>query len=308
MQTREIDVPRVSRIRGDVDHVRLAPAGLPPVGKDNQHLFGYVVGGIGRGKTTMLLNLLRLYLEEGAWDRLFWCSPTSGRDAKVHNALDPFRKRGTQIEYLEHFDIGRVEAVIEHDLARHELSQAYAPTWQRFKRLPVADDGQPELHHLTPQELELLEFFEWAPPPKYPRGKPTACLVIDDHLGDNSVFSRFMSGPLNRFVILCRHRRCSVFISSQSWTQTLPLSLRSMVNTFALYRCSNKKVRQDIAASLCDDDITPEQFMQMWSQATAGAHDAFVGFKLLPLEERYRRNLDEVFVLTGSHSTPPGKP
>ena len=67
MQTREIDVPRVSRIRGDVDHVRLAPAGLPPVGKDNQHLFGYVVGGIGRGKTTMLLNLLRLYLEEGAW-------------------------------------------------------------------------------------------------------------------------------------------------------------------------------------------------------------------------------------------------
>lgn len=297
MQFSKVSVPRLVPLSGDEDHVREGPEGLPDVGKDNQVLFGYVVGGIGRGKSTFLLNFLKMYLEAKAWDRVFWCSPTSGRDKKVKGTLNAFRALGVDIEYLDHFDMDHVTDVIEHHLSRHELGESYAPVYQKFRRLPSNEFGQPEIERLTGEELDLLDFFDWKPAPRYPRGKPTACLVIDDHLGDNTVFSRWMSGPLNRFVILCRHRRCSVFISSQSWTQTLPLSLRSMVNTFALYKCSNMKVKKDIAASLCDDDITPEQFIAMWDQATVGSHDCFVGLKLLPLPERYRRNLDEAFVI-----------
>ena len=56
----------------------------------------------------------------------------------------------------------------------------------------VKHDSEEEeiLELFSDDELELLKHFEFEPPTKYPHGKPTFAIVVDDFLGFNRLFRR----------------------------------------------------------------------------------------------------------------------
>ena len=255
------------------------------------------MAGIGCGKTTFLLQLLKKYLKTHSFDYVFWCSPTSTRDKKVRSVLGK-APAGVQIVYDTDFPLTEIEQLIDEKLEEYDLTLKYIPVYWKYLRLykSVKYDSEEEeiLELFSDDELELLNHFKFEPPTKFPNGKPTFAIVVDDFLGDKHVFSTHMNSQFNRFITTMRHRRTSVFVSVQSWTQTIPPSLRSMVNIFALWRCANPKIKKAMAETMCGHYLTPDKFLELWDTATKDdIHDAFVGILQSPEGERFRKNLNE---------------
>ena len=287
-------------IPDDVENPRKAPKGLPAVGVGNQFQFGYIVGSIGTGKTTFLLNYLDKYFRTRTYDYVFWCSSTSTRDAKVKHVLSKALEDGylQDVFYSTDFPLHDIETFIDTKLEDWQLTQKYISVWKRYmKVLKESGYKYTDLQgRFEPDEILLLERFEFLPPEKYPLGKPTFCLVCDDMLGNSEVYSTHMNHGFNRFITTLRHRRCSVFVSSQSWTQTIPPSLRAMVNMFALFRCSYPKIRKDLSETLCGHAVTPTEFEKMWVEAVSNnIHNCFVGLLHEPEDTRFRINLNKGF-------------
>jgi hypothetical protein len=229
-----------------------------------------------------------LYQGTDSFDHIHWCSPTAHVDPKVLSTLG---KKNVTLH--EGVPLDLITESIETTIQAFDDLPRYTRAWKRFIRPSDPDDV---LSSLSPEDMDILNRHDFESPRRFPHGRPTTCVVIDDFLGDPRVFGTHMSSALNRFVVRLRHRRCSLFLSVQSFTQTIPPSLRSMVNVAILFRCSNSRIRKDIAESLCGGDTTPDRFLDLWEEAVSeDPHVPFVVMHGAPPGTRMRRGLNHAF-------------
>lgn len=284
-----LDVHPVKEI--DMDDPRPPPAGLPVIDKARQHMFALVFGAMGSGKTVFALDVMSKYMAKGTWDIVWWCSPTADGDGKVRYVLEKY-SRNADVFLSSTFDAEIIRGTIESELHKYKMSLKYKPVYTKyieFKKKAYDQDVAIE-SVLTDEEISLLELFEYKSPPKY-KNIPNFCLVIDDFLGDRSVYSaNTMDHPVARMLIKHRHLRLSCMFLLQSYKMSLPPTIRSLANTLILGNCQNAKHRKDISEAV-SHHIPPEVFERMWVDNTIEKHDFFTCWYNDEPDRVYRRNL-----------------
>lgn len=243
------------------------PKGYPPLGRGKQ-ILGLLVGSRGSGKTTWLLHFLTKYLERKSFERVFIVSPTNARDRKVRAVLKEHIESGV-VDLSEDFDFETVRDELEAVNDMYTVNEEYKAVWKRF--LKMSDD---EVLTMDPRDLQLLELHEFKPPRKYSH-PPSCMLVFDDCLGDRSIFKPSIDGPFMKFLIAHRHYRCSVMFSVQSWTHTLPPSIKSNFNLYVLWAQRDRKIKKAVAEAI-SSHIDPETLERLWEGATAKPYTPFV--------------------------------
>lgn len=86
---------------------------------------------------------------------------------------------------------------------------------------------------------------------KYKR-EPRSLLILDDCIANMPRSTQ--KSVINELIIQNRHKKCSIWITSQKLTKLNPL-IRSNVDVISFWKCDNKKE----LASFCDEYNVPEE-------------------------------------------------
>lgn len=274
------------------------PRGMPPVGNGKQ-LLGMLVASRGGGKTTFLLDTIARYMKAGSFAMAYVVSPTSHLDPKVLHALKWWIDKG-QVVVSDQFDFDEVRDQFDAIRAEWDLIKEYRPIWARFKRSSDEDlDGS-----FSPEELRLLEHFQYKPPPKTSEWPPSFLLVFDDCLGDSSVFHRALSSAFYKDLIAHRHHRVSILFSIQTWTNSLPPGLRANCNLYVLWAQKNRAIRKGVAEAV-SSWLEPDSLISMWEAVTARAYTPLILSFDTP-DAMYRAGWNRKILLPAENATQQG--
>jgi GTPase SAR1 family protein len=269
------------------------PNNIPPYQSRNYPKQGFplhfrmcIIGGVGAGKTTFLLKLLKWYDKVKAFDRCVFYSPTIQGEEKGDAFINS--KHNFELEVHKRYsdDKMREEASsMKQRIDDWKLWQKKKEVWAKFLKAKDADE-------LDLDELMILESMEFeAPKNEFPNGYPSHLLILDDLVGAKGVFSANCRGYLTEFILQSRHHSCSVIILSQVFKNFLPAQLRQgSFDKWVLFSTKSKH-RESIAEEM-SDKIEVEKFLEVWDYATNNTHDALVVDYTAPLDFMFRRNLE----------------
>lgn len=266
---------------------REAPATMP----QPPFLCG-MFGSRGSGKTTAMINMLRMYDQIGAFDHIVIFSPTFEKDPKFEAWLDsgPQAKvdlvvnfdHSTFEEYLRKFD----DRVREYLLHRKAI-KAYEKYVKRGEKA------------LTDDELLVLYQYDFTDPKaqnNFEKGVPSHCIVFDDQVGNRNVFRNDSAGPVGMFTLRHRHYLCSVFFLSQADNNGIPKQLRKNLNVCIFFANKSIKMKMDMAQEM-NSHVSPDDFVAMWDFATQEDYAFFMCiFDAKNKEERFRKNFDTLIL------------
>ena len=119
---------------------------------------------------------------------------------------------------------------------------------------------------------------------------PYMAVILDD-LGGTPAF-RNGNNFLNSIVCKSRHYFTNFFICVQHPYQC-PRALRSQCSHTIIFQTKDKKLLEELARENCSH-LTPEEFIRLFTYATAGQHDFMLcDFK----KNEVRKNFDEILSL-----------
>lgn len=269
------------------------PNNIPPYAYRNYPKQGFplhfrmcIIGGVGAGKTTFLLKLLKWYDKVKSFDRCVFFSPTLKGELKGDAFINS--KHNFDLEVYKKYDDATMkeEAMdMKQRIDDWKLWQRKKEVWAKFLKVKDADE-------LDLDDLMILEEMEFqAPKNEFPNGYPSHLLILDDLVGQKGVFNANCRGYLTEFILQSRHHSCSVIILSQVFKNFLPAQLRQgSFDKWVLFSTKSKH-RESIAEEM-SDKIEVEKFMQIWDYATNNTHDAVVVDYTAPVEYMFRRNLE----------------
>ena len=245
-----------------------------------------IIGGVGAGKTTFLLKMLKWYDKVKAFDRCVFFSPTIKGEEKGDAFINAKHHLELEVHNRYNDEKMREEAsLMKQRIDDWKLWQRKKEVWAKFLKAKDADE-------LDLDELMILESMEFeAPKNEFPNGYPSHLLILDDLVGAKGVFSANCRGYLTEFILQSRHHSCSVIILSQVFKNFLPAQLRQgSFDKWVLFSTKSKH-RESIAEEM-SDKIEVEKFLEVWDYATNNTHDALVVDYTAPLDYMFRRNLE----------------
>jgi hypothetical protein len=264
-----------------------------PAGAFSLHRVCMMIGGIGSGKTTKLMEFLN-WVQKGKsplYDRVIYFSPTAHRENKTKTYIN--KDHNFELQHYPKYEdsiLGEEMALMKGNIDEWNMEQKFKKAWDDFCHCKSTDE-------LDFNTLMLLEEMGWVKPQIKWKYYPTHLVIIDDCVGEK-IFNNSCRGMMTQFLTTLRHYSSSCFILSQVFKAYMPLQLRGgVVNLWVLFGTKSEKHKDSIAeelASKCD----PELFKKVWGFCCEDQHDALVVDYLASSEKyMFRRNWNNKIVL-----------
>ncbi len=270
----------------------------------------------GGGKSTAVCNLLAFLKKDKVLDRLFVITSTYESNKKLFDFLDlPVDKDDVYNpddfarDTIDDIIAKVTQETVEYDEYKRKM---YLHKQMKAAMKKVRTDR--DIGNLDPALLIAAhddDVVENAPVHKYNGKFPVLGLFVDDSQSTPLFTSR-------AFLNMCiRHRHIgssdetrmglSIFICVQNYTAQyggIPKAIRDNVSTMMLYKTRSATVLKTIMEDI-SDQITDEEFMQVYDQACQEKHD-FLFIDWEPKLHRFRKNFD-TFLPVASDPKPDGE-
>ena len=270
------------------------PNNIPPYMLRNYPKSGFplhfrmaIIGGVGRGKTTVLLKLLNWYDKAKSFDRCIFFSPTLAGEKKG----DDFLAAKHHFEVTHHAAYSDETMREEADAMKSRIEEW--KQWEKKKRVWEKFQRCGDVEDLTLDDLLLLELMGWKKPQnEFPNGTPCHVLILDDLVGAKGVFSANCRGFLTEFILRSRHYSCSVIILSQVFRNFLPAQLRQgSFDKWVLFGTKSHH-KMNIAEEV-SDRVDQDTFLKIWDFATEDEHSCLVVDYTAPsAKDMFRKGLE----------------
>lgn len=286
METKQVNI-RVPELNVKYPRKRPAPTGMPAL-----YSLGMICGSRGSGKTTALVRMVKAYDAARSYDHLFLWAPCFHSDPKYQELA-----RHTNYElhlYDSDFSLGDFKqalATIEANNDDYDEWEEHRKLWKKF--LKVKDPMK-----LSDSEVLKLDKAGWQPPDprKFPLGRPTNLMVMDDCVGSRELYRADSKGPVASFVIKHRHHHTSIIFMSQIFSNAVPKQIRSNLSFVVLFPQKNETIRKSASLEF-SSHVSAETFSRMWEQATEEPHSFLFADFEAPPELRFRIGFDRAFVV-----------
>lgn len=250
-------VPRltVKPIKSQLADARKAPDTMP-----DRPFIGAVVASRGGGKTTTIINLVKIYASSHFFDKVYLLSPTFFNDPKLETLKDERYDLRVYTE-VNHDTVSDIIQEIKSDINEYKKYKEYIALWKRFIKAKSPEDW---LDRADPADIALLQEHDFQPPETPWRyGMPQSLIIFDDLVGNRAVYN---NQELVKFLLVHRHWLSSAIFSVQVWKGAIPRGIRNNLSLLMLFTNKSVQIRKEIAEELASH-ITPEHFMILWDFA-----------------------------------------
>ncbi len=304
IETRNEPKAKIKLISGDAFRIETAPY------LSKLHTVGIAVAKRGSFKTTAISNLLRMYKETGAMDRILILSPTFHSNVKILEQLD--------IKPEDIFDdiddvtvVDRVKAICDEE----------RDNFLRWKRLKANYDRVMKHIEMGSYPLNgeyddnLMEYYDPSsntfrmPEPRYKcylQNRPGVIgWILDDILGGKICNARSLLQLTQKH----RHQSptfdgnavgISLFFLVQSFKSQngLNRAIRNQACIALIGRTKDDEERKQIAESFAGE-ISPETFLKVHHEATKYSNHDFLYVDLHPKQphQQFRKNFDQYLIV-----------
>lgn len=288
-----IKVPKLEN--KDWKVVACPPRHVPPNFFTNGKPFiGSIVGQRGSGKTNSLISLIFHGDAHKLFDKIYLFCPTAfGGDPK-YDLLETKPHHYELKKYPTYTD-DIFRDVVREINADIELYKQYE------KKMKVYNKFMKYGHkRMTPEELLEIELMmsmddELIPPTCKWTQMPTSLCVFDDLVSNTQLYKSTPRGIFYNFAILHRHVHTSLLFICQTYAAAVPRQIRANLSLVILYNLK-PKIKLQVADEMCAN-LDEETFVKMWDSACIEQYDFFLINFDLPVNQRYRRNFDTIFLL-----------
>jgi AAA+ ATPase superfamily predicted ATPase len=181
----------------------------------NSNFLYLIIGGVGSGKTSLALNLLKIDRDKGgfrkAYNRIYVVSPTAKYDDKWDRLIHEVDEEGN---YYNECSDETIEDIMDK-------LEAFNEEWK--------------------MEEETR---------KKKRGKPSSVVIIDDCV---DAFNRRQKNKLNKLVLTLRHLKTSVWIMSQK-LNAVPQLIRAQARCISFFPTLNRREEETLVNEINIDD------------------------------------------------------
>jgi hypothetical protein len=269
---------------------QLAKPRTPPPSMPDRPMLGVVCGSRGSGKSSALINFVKLYAPHHFFDKVIICSPTFFNDPKLAHLVDD-RYESQVVTDVHHEAVEDIIMGIKDDIEDYKKYQKYIDVW---KRMMKAKDLDVYLSRADPEDVAMLMENDYQPPTtKFKYGMPTTLWICDDLVGEKAIYNNPI---LNKFLLQHRHYLTSVLFAVQVWKGGVPRGIRNNLSLAMLFTNKSKPVRMEVAEEL-SAFIAPDRFIELWDFCCKEPHD-FLMINWDDPKHRFRKNFDSI--ITGT--------
>lgn len=263
----------------------------------------------GTFKTTAITNLLRMYMEGNAMERIIWVSNTAGSNKKLLKQLN--------IDEEDVFDPNEKGVVMKiRDIVEQERDEyvRYKQLRENYKK--VMKDIKHGMSPRTPLfDNYLVSYYDVRtntfrmPEPKYKcydKRPPIVACVFDDVLGSALLRDKML------LELTQKHRHegslpeggavgISLYYLVQSFKAVggLNRSIRNQATTFLVGRTKDEQELKEVAEA-CAGEVSPEVFMAVYHEATKDSSHHFLFVDLHKKDHHpsmFRKNFDTYLIV-----------
>lgn len=239
-----------------------------------------LVGQLGSGKSTTLVQLLRLYDTTKTFHKIFFYSPSMKDEAKAI-----YLPECTEI--FDTFNLALFKEHIEYIKAEIQEYKIYLHYMEIYNK---AKSGRA----LTQSEIMILEANDYEPLRSQYKHMPTFMMVFDDMQANRLVFSPNLNSKVSNWFFDCRQKNTMCLFSCQSFKCSVPRQLKAQVRVFILFACKSVKYQRDIAEDLVGK-VPVETFLKLWDFATKDKYNFFcVDILADENDGMFRQNFDTI--------------
>ena len=261
------------------------------------HQLQIVNGRRGMGKTTFIVNFMRMMKQNCALDKVILITSTYDSNKDMFKDLPV-----TNIIHPDQADaIRQVRDIMD---AERDLLDTYHSEMKRWGSLNRVLKGRQPIDTI---DEDLLLFFgdRFEKPTHYLNGrKPVVALFIDDSLGTR-VFS--VKSGLNQLCVTHRHLAVSetlgplglsVFMATQSYVSNaygINPTIRNNTTSLVLFQTKNEKELLKIAEEV-GGFVTLHDFLDVYEQAMEGSDHNVLFIDLNPYKGNsfFRKNMNQM--------------
>ena len=265
-----------------VQQPRDAPDGFP-----NKSFLALLYSSKGTGKTNTLVNIVREYEKHKFFQKIYLFSPSIHSDPKYE-----LLRNGKYI--LREYDNFTNEYFAE---ALEEITNDLA-LWKKYERVKKVFDKFNKIRHPTAkhlqsfsdEEIAILEEHDFEMLEAPFEREPYTFIIFDDLASNKQLMSNGKSA-INSFLLLHRHKLCSVAFCTQIFRNAVPKMVRNNLDWYVLGPSKSDENMKSVAEELTSY-ATDKELMAMWDKATAEPFHYFCINLMVP-KYRFTRNFDE---------------
>lgn len=252
-------------------------------------------GSRGAGKTTCMLQLVRMYDRVRAFDRIVIFTPTHSKDPKFEAFIDS--NPHAKVELVENYSDARFSMLIsemEKDLEDFEKFKRAREAFAKFSKGENVDE-MPDDDVLA---LYAYDFMNPDATERFKHGRPSTLVVFDDMVGDKRVYRGDSAGVVGRFALRHRHFNCSLCFLSQAYRCGIPRQLRNNLSLAVFFQNKSDRIKEEISEEM-SSFISPEDFISLWNYSCEEPHSFFmIDFDAKDPRHRFRKCYDKVIYST----------
>jgi len=222
----------------------------------NSHFLYIIVGGVGSGKTTLGLSLLKIKVEDGGfrkkYKQIYVVSPTAKYDPKWEKLIEEVDADGNY--YTECTDETIGEIIDKLEMYNEDFAEE-----QKEKKRKKGDAVE----------------------------KPSSLVIIDDCV---DAFSKRQKNKLNKLVLTLRHLKASVWIMTQK-LNAVPQLIRAQARCISFFPTLNRREEETLINEINIDDTL---FKKLIGFAGDGDDHPFLHIKLGEGKPQFFRKFDKI--------------
>jgi len=282
----DFEIAIISHLENNpIKSVLAEPRKAPPTMPDKSFIGG-VIASRGGGKTTSIINLVKIYAKTHFFDKVILLSPTFRNDTKLQTLQDD-RYELTVYEDINYDTVNEVIESVKSDIEEYKRYKDYIKVWNRFIR---SKNVEKWLDNAEPAEIAVLQEHNYEPPQtRWTSGMPTTLIIADDLVGNPAIYR---NSELVKFLLVHRHWLTSVIFSVQVFKGAIPKGIRNNLSLLILFKNKSPQIRREVADEM-SSYISPSEFEFIWDYCCQENHE-FMMVDFDSKEYRFRKNFDTI--------------
>jgi hypothetical protein len=231
------------------------------------HFLYLIIGGVGSGKTSLALNLLKIKKADGGYrkcyNRIYVVSPTAKYDPKWDKLIQEVDDEGNYYTECNDETIGEI-----------------------IEKLETYNEEFSANEKNTPDKVGILGLGR---PSTNKDKKPSSLVIIDDCVDS---FSKRQKNKLNKLVLTLRHLKASVWIMSQK-LNAIPQLIRAQARAISFFPTLNRREEETLIHEVNIDD---KLFKQLIDFAGTGDDHPFLHVKIGEGKPQFFRKYNRILL------------